>query len=269
MGTDDQLSEQGKRQLAQLFPHIKAWRERTGAASSRPAPGSLLAKDDQVTNPYCISHAAVGALVSAVDHMDALRTLVEDAHVVHARAPLTLLRGSLENASIAVWLLAPENRKERVRRRLRWQWEDEKYGVDAARLIDRSPGLTLEERRAKIESVARVCDLDDDDVGRLFKKGKGVSFGWVVKTAGDEARGGPGGETAKFVWMGASGIAHVQNWAVLSLLERVEVSTPSEGVVGLHLSVSDNFLHLSWVAAAAMIAEGWRLLDERGRNHRG
>ena len=82
MGNDGQLSEQGRSQLLKLFPHIKAWRERTAAESSRPEPGSLLAKDDQVTDPYCISHAAVGALVSAVDHMDALRTLVEDAREI-------------------------------------------------------------------------------------------------------------------------------------------------------------------------------------------
>jgi hypothetical protein len=131
MSDDDQLSEQGKKALAQLFPRIKAWRERTAAVSSRPAPGSQLARDDRLVHPYQISHAATGALVSAVDHMDALRTLVEDAHVIHARAPLTLLRGSLENASVAVWLMVASNRKERIRRRLRWQWEDEKYGVEA------------------------------------------------------------------------------------------------------------------------------------------
>ncbi|WP_034270636.1 hypothetical protein [Actinospica robiniae] len=267
MSDDGQLSEQGKQALVQLFPRIKAWRERTSAVSLRPAPGSQLAKDDQLVHPYQISHAATGALVSAVDHMDALRTLVEDAHVVHARAPLTLLRGSLENASVAVWLLAASNRKERIRRRLRWQWEDEKYGVEAAKLIGRPHGPTLDERKAKIAGVARACELDDDDVARLFTRG--VSFGWVVKTAGDEALGGPRGETAKFVWMGASGIAHVQNWAVLSLLQREEVGDSSEGIVGLHLSVSDNFLYLSWLAAAAMIAEGWRLLDKHSGNHRG
>lgn len=189
MSDDGQLSEQGKQALVQLFPRIKAWRERTSAVSLRPAPGSQLAKDDQLVHPYQISHAATGALVSAVDHMDALRTLVEDAHVVHARAPLTLLRGSLENASVAVWLLAASNRKERIRRRLRWQWEDEKYGVEAAKLIGRPHGPTLDERKAKIAGVARACELDDDDVARLFTRG--VSFGWVVKTAGDEALGGP------------------------------------------------------------------------------
>jgi hypothetical protein len=44
------------------------------------------------------------------------------------------------------------------------------------------------------------------------------------------------------------------------------VRAASEGVVGLKMCASDNILFLSWAAAARMISEGWRLLDERGES---
>lgn len=263
MGDDGQLSDEVKRQLVAHFPVIKAWRARTGASSSGPMEGSPLRRDDKITHPYQISHAAVGALVSAVDHMDALRTLVEEAHVVHARAPYTLLRGALENSAVAVWLLAPANRIERVTRRLRWHWVSEKYGMEAAELIGGQQGLTLNERKAKIETVARSCGMTEDQVREATKS---VSFRLIVKSAGDEGRG-LDGETVKLCWMAESGIAHAQSWAVLALLKRVEVRAASEGIVGLQMSASDNFLLLSWAVAARMISEGWRLLDERSTNH--
>lgn len=263
MSDDGQLSDEVKRQLAGNFPIIKAWRSRTVAAASGPVEGSPLRRDDEITHPYQISHAAVGALVSAVDHMDALRTLVEEAHVVHARAPYTLLRGALENSAVAVWLLAPANRVERVIRRLRWHWVSEKYGVEAAELIGSQQGLTLDERRAKIEDVARSCGMTEAQVRQATTP---ASFRLIVQSAGEEGKG-LDGKTVKFCWMAESGIAHAQSWAVLALLKRVEVRAASEGIVGLEMSASDNFLLLSWAVAARMIAEGWRLLDERSTNH--
>jgi hypothetical protein len=265
VGDEDQLSDEVKRQLVGHFPVIKAWRTRTGAASSGPVEGSPLRRDDEITHPYQISHAVIGALVSAVDHMDALRTLVEEAHVVHARAPYTLLRGALENAAVAVWLLAPANRIERVTRRLRWHWVSEKYGVETAELIGARQGLTLDERKTKIETVARSCGMTEDQVREATTS---ASFRLIVKSAGDEGRG-LDGKTVKLCWMAESGIAHAQSWAVIALLKRVEVRAASEGIVGLQMSASDNFLLLSWAVAARMISEGWRLLDERSKNHLG
>ena len=88
--------------------------------------------DDAAAHPYEISHAVHSALASAVEHLDALRVLVADAHVVHARTPFTLMRAALENSSTAVWLLGPSSRDERIVRRLRLAWADSRDVEKAA-----------------------------------------------------------------------------------------------------------------------------------------
>jgi hypothetical protein len=109
-----ELSEDTKRALLWIFDAAAGWQVRTERRAGDVHAGSSLWKDDEVTSPYLMSHSVRGALVSAVDHLNAFRALVQDAHVVHPRATLTLLRAALENAALAVWLLAPANRNERV-----------------------------------------------------------------------------------------------------------------------------------------------------------
>jgi hypothetical protein len=103
-GEAGELSEEVKLQLLKIFTLIGGWRQRMQARPAQPAAGSSLLNDDQATYPYLMSQAVSGALVSATHHLDALRTLIQDAHVVHARAPFTLLRAALENSATAVWL---------------------------------------------------------------------------------------------------------------------------------------------------------------------
>lgn len=88
-----ELSREAKLALSLLFPLIGRWRQRMESAPATPEADSSLFEDDLATFPYLVSQAVGAQLVSAADHWDALRMLVEDFHVVHARAPFTLLRG--------------------------------------------------------------------------------------------------------------------------------------------------------------------------------
>lgn len=110
--------------LSKLFALVEAWQERIHAQQPWPEPGSSLAGDDNATDPYRLSHAVVQVLISAVDHLETLRLVVQEQHVVPARGGFTLVRAALENAAVAMWLLAPSRRDERVFRLLRWEWAD-------------------------------------------------------------------------------------------------------------------------------------------------
>jgi hypothetical protein len=105
-----ELSYEAKRALSRLFPLIAQWRKRMESTPTPPEPGSSLLKDDQAVHPYLVSQAVSAQFVSAADHWDALRALLQDAQIVHARAPFTLLRAAIENSAAAVWLLAPTRR---------------------------------------------------------------------------------------------------------------------------------------------------------------
>jgi hypothetical protein len=115
-----ELSREAK--LSLLFPLIDRWRQRMESTPAMPEADSSIFEDDLATFPYLVSQAVGAQLVSAADHWDALRMLVEDFHVVHARALFTLLRAAVENSATAVWLLAPASRQVRDQRRLRLEW---------------------------------------------------------------------------------------------------------------------------------------------------
>ena len=153
---DGELSEQTKRRLLRVFDRVNSWRGRMQDRPAHVAAGSSLMADDEATHPYLISQSVHGALISAVDHLDALRTLVQDAHVVHGRATFTLLRAALENSATAVWLLAPGSRDERVLRRLRLQWADFLDRETAERLFVAEPEPSRADRKAELHGMARA-----------------------------------------------------------------------------------------------------------------
>jgi hypothetical protein len=263
-----QLSDTVRRQLAAIFTLVSEWRKRTQAVLLPPAAGSSLSGDDEVAHPCEPSHAVGGALVSAADHMDALRALVQDAHVVHARAPFTLLRAALENSATAVWLLAPANRNERILRRLRLQWADSCDLENAALPAGAQPPLSRAGWKDKLEAIARARSLPGEQAATIT--GQLFSYGSVVKTAASEAQDDElTGEVALLCWMAASGIAHARLRAALSsVLDRPEVPGAPQGAAAMKLSASDKALAVIAGVTTLVIREGWRLAGERGRSYR-
>jgi hypothetical protein len=173
-----------------------------------------------------------------------------------------LLRAALENAAVAVWLLAPEASDERVLRRLRLQWSDALDGEKAARLIGVDPPPSRAGWKDALEGVARLGGLSEEQILAVTRQK--ATFTSIVETAGDEARGLTG-RNASFCWMAASGIAHARLWVVLSsLLSRVEVPGAPVGQVGVELSASDQAVVLVSGVTARLVSEGWRLLDVAG-----
>jgi hypothetical protein len=263
-----ELSVEAKRSLSHLFPLVKLWRQRMESAPTPPDTGSSLLADDEATSPYLVSQAASAQLVSAADHWDAFRTLLEQAHVVHARAPFTLLRAAIENSATAVWLLAPASRDERVLRRLRLEWKNSGDQENAEKLIGGEPWTSRDGTKAELQRIARERGLTDGMVSQVASSP--VAFSTIVRTAATDA---PRCELtdvqALYCWMAASGIAHAQRWAVMnsSALQRTSVPGAPEGSTRLALSASDQALVGIAAVGAKLTIEGWRLLDQRRRSY--
>ncbi|WP_163512199.1 hypothetical protein [Fodinicola acaciae] len=236
------------------------WLRRAQTLPRDPAAGSSLLGDDNATAPYHISHAVISALVSAVDHLDGLRQLITRAQVIHGRVPFTLLRAALENASIAVWLLAPQSRNERVFRRLRLQWADFSDGENARALTDVPANKSLEERKQKLQDLARARGLEQERIAQIAARP--VAWSTIVGLAAEE--GTPlDRNDATLIWMLCSGIAHGRTWAALNLLDREEVSRAAERVLHVKLTASEKNILVIAQCTAAMIQAGWSLLDQR------
>jgi hypothetical protein len=261
-----ELSREAKRALSHLFPLIDRWRQRMESPPATPEADSSLFEDDLATFPYLVSQAVGAQLVSAADHWDALRMLVEDFHVVHARAPFTLLRAAVENSATAVWLLAPAGRQVRVLRRLRLEWKSFDDQESAEKLIVGKPSASRSDTIDELQRIARASGLREDMVSQVASRP--VGFRTIVETAAADApRCGLTGVQALYCWMAASGSAHAERWAVMNsgALQRTRLPGASEGSARLALSESEEALIGIAYVGSAFTIEGWRLLDERCR----
>src|SRR5688500_1141081 len=103
-----------------FFSTITTWmEERTTKEPPAIEPGSPLAGDGAKSPEHQVGHAAWSGISLAVDHLHAIKVQVIDAQVLHPYSPYTLMRAAIENAATAVWLLEPNDRNERLQRRLK------------------------------------------------------------------------------------------------------------------------------------------------------
>lgn len=255
-----QLDQATLHDLVRLFARVDEWADRTASGYPVPAPGSPLARDDQDTAPFQISHAVGAALTSAIDHMYALRSLILDAHLVPARATFTLLRAALENGAVAVWLLAPPSRNERVLRRLRFQWADVKDGEAARELTDMPAPRSVEERKTQLQDLARARRLTPEQVSQVAAN----SMAWktIVAAAGEDSPS-LNKDDLLLIWMVCSGIAHARPWGVLGLLERREISRTAENVLNVQITAPDSAVSMFTTVAALVIRDAWAMFDQR------
>jgi hypothetical protein len=83
---------------------------------------------------------------------------------MHIYAPYTLVRGAVENAAAATWVLAPASRDERITRRLRLAAVDMRNADAIAQFVGTRPPRTLDERREDLRAIARRDGLDEKKI---------------------------------------------------------------------------------------------------------
>lgn len=83
-----------------------------------PEAGSRLAQDDGLIKPHQASHNIANAVVSAIDHLHALDSIMLGAGASHTLAPFSLVRAAIECAAQAAWISAPEEQATRIVRSL-------------------------------------------------------------------------------------------------------------------------------------------------------
>jgi hypothetical protein len=244
-------------EMLRVLSEAEAWAARTNVdtARLRPARGSTMQGDDNQAQPYHLSHAAWHLLSNAVDHLGCLRALVGDAKVIHMYAPFSLVRGALESACGAVWLLQPPQRNERLGRRFRLAIADIRNGEQARKLTGRPGPRTAQERIDQIYAIARRAGIED----RELKAGAG--FSGIIKTV-DQS--GPANGVIEASWRLCSGFAHGDWWTTLSGSRRTLITRVAGEDVGT-LKIEANLGLLMQVTALAIrqTGYGWQLYDQR------
>ena len=211
---------------------IKARHERlNGERVPGPDPTSELAADDTAVMPYLVSGLAQSAIAQASDHLEAFRSLLQDLRVVHPWAQYTLLRGALENASTALWLIAPDLPDERRFRALRLAARDILDSRNAQPLHGQKPpsGRTHDERLDELKTLA--APNRRQEVGA-----RPISYKRIVREAAEAAGREP--DFHELLWRTLSGLAHGASWASLSSLPRSITETERADVAGVRFTGS-------------------------------
>lgn len=120
-------------------------KEVDGLAVSR---GSSLAGDDAATTTDPLSFQVVGLLNVAIDNLNSIRLIVVDAGSLPVYSFQTLLRSAIECVGLALWMLGPTARDERILRAVQTTYESRRdHRALLAELdIGRTAGRTESER---------------------------------------------------------------------------------------------------------------------------
>jgi hypothetical protein len=227
----------------------------------RVQAGSDLAGDDAASHPYQVSGAARTAITAAVSHAgcprDALFLWTGPDRVtarLHSYGQLALVRGALENASRAVWLLAPDDRATRVLRRLQQEYVEAWELRGTLEIIGSPPSWTMVSRLQELAVLALAAGADPG----LIKSGFG--YREIVRVAG--AQVAPALQVAEVIWKACSAIAHGDMRGTATYLSGETIGQAAPGVAVNQISAN---VLLTVTGAIAALATTRAALDVYAR----
>ncbi|BCW58513.1 hypothetical protein [Arthrobacter sp. StoSoilB20] len=227
-------------------------------------PGSVLEEDDRILGGYALSPLVLDLLKTATQISGSLRAMivVETEGGADVSAPLhgpyALVRAHMESTSQALWLMAPQSRRARIRRCIQhWcsevrlfngfqhEWSKsfasrESIGYEDLRAIASEAGLTL-----------------DGFPGRKL---------WAPAGSGDILKSIEfAHEGAMITWFNSwqlcSGFAHSKQWASIYFNEHKGTATDGEAMA------SSLGSEVSLPVLATVVHEAGLLLDEASRRY--
>jgi hypothetical protein len=228
---------------------VAQWESRTGG-TGQPAPrdGSDLADDDASLHPYQVSHAAWAAISAAVSHLGVLRdslfTPAGPARVtarIHTHGQLALVRGALETASRAVWLLEPDDRQVRLLRRLQQEWAESRQ-IEEVRREMGEPAKSKADRFALLSPLAQQAGID------LAAIKEAAEYTTIVRAAGQHIDIDPA--VTVVIWKACSSLAHGEARGQIAYLTKEILGESSPGVA--QVQVTGNLLLLTAGVHAAV-----------------
>ena len=241
-------------ELSGIFDAVDSWYVDGATRLPRVQLRSSLHGDDRRTSPYLLSSAVTRNLLVAIDHLHSLRASLFLADSLQTYAPFTLIRGSLEGSIHALWLLKPEQRRERISRHILACRADDRDQNTMAACLDEPPAKS---RDGWIESLIKECDLDRDRV-----KGGVPSFGSIVKKV-DKEIWSDGDNLAELGWRMCSGMAHGREWSTLDVLYRQLLKEHADGVAEVRLTAGMTDVSVLTQLAYMMLTEAVGLYSNR------
>lgn len=228
-----------------------------------PNAGSALHEDDQDWPTLPVSQLAHVGLAVAADHLDAIRSHLNAPHWF-AFADLTICRSALVGASQAVWLLAPDDRPDRLARARMLAADALRYhGQYMAALKAANPN----EPNAPL--VASHIAMRSAELKAKRLEGGSVvrhENTRMIREAATAAFPPELAAEASLEWQSGSGAAHGFAWPILNSPNTKQIGAAADdaGLVEFQAAASLGRIANGYFAAFHMARAGWSLL--KGRN---
>jgi hypothetical protein len=229
--------------LALVPSAIERWNR---VAKIRPKSGSQIALDDAASGWRQVSHGLSHQLNHAADTLNALTVLIPPT------GPLTLpyvahysvARSALEAASLALWILGPEDPRVRMGRHVRNAWREVSADAEMkavafkAAAADPSMGLAsmLDQGRKQTKAwKSKHVNQIRDCAKRVgapdpTQSDRTVGFAEIVRDA--SIAGGMKGVYGEMVWREISGLSHPSTMRSVHSQGMEEVVDNGDGTLG-------------------------------------
>ncbi|MHA0290193.1 hypothetical protein ACXYX3_27635 (plasmid) [Mycobacterium sp. C3-094] len=243
------------------FVELDQWRLR-GRQTFVPASGGDLYEDDLDWPWLPVSQLAFVGLQAATDHMLALRCHIE-ARQLFPFADQTLCRSALVGAAEAVWVLAPDERAERLKRArtlAAYTLKHHSQYLTALRVSIGEPthentdlvAERVELRKSELETKRAT----DRQHGRLDTTA-------MINTAAASAFAPRFAKEVNLEWQAKSGAAHGLAWSILGTVDTQQGQADEAGMTDIYAAGSLARIANCYFAALHLARHGWALLDKR------
>jgi hypothetical protein len=174
---------------------------------------------------------------------------------IHTHGQLTLVRGALENASLAFWLLEDDQSVERIVRRMQEDWEEVRQLENVRTEIGPPSAKAMVDREREMTNVLVKVG---GDPARLKKR---PGYGEIVKLVG--ASRPIGAKTAFVTWKACSSIAHGELRGLIAYLDNTIVGASASGMQLSQITGNVELMSIGCMIAIATTGEALRLYEKR------
>lgn len=251
-------------EFSATFARLDRWRT---VIASRPAPAqdSDLAGDDKIWPWAPATTLCIVSLGSAREHLHAIRLLVETKQLFPS-ATSTLARSALMSASVAVWMLEPDQPDERQRRMLSFALEDYRNHLAYGRQV-RTTFHANDIHSTAPEQLERMQKRSDEVRQKLEALGGKIEWNMTdtVIPAAMRATVPTERQRAQFEsrWRVTSGAAHGFIWPHFGAPGTRVVDPDDRGIGETTVGGSVETLVNDYFTAFHIAAKGWDLFEQR------
>lgn len=239
--------------LDNLFEKVEKWYEEI-ADPLTVLPGSALDIANQLTEPFQVAHSLGYLRLTAVDHAHAVRTLLQEAKAQHVFAPFSLLRSSIENAAVALWVVNDSSPRSIAIRTLKLEWANIRDRANAYKTVG-APDSDMEQRKQNFLELLIRNGLQKENI-RANPPG-------MLSMINEASETFDLGNTPALMWQMCSGATHGRNW-ISGFLTMMEAENSEESkILSGRLTSDEQGIVLATYAACDLIDRLFQVLSFR------